>query len=153
MNRRSMLVAAALGLPVSSAVAQGTPTAKDNLATVRGFLADVLYGFDAEAARQYISPEYTSPSGNAAPGVDAYIQRLGGYVALMTHTFTEYHLEETAHIARGTVVVIRGHARGATTTGRVVDIDCVYWFDLADGRITQFVGGPDGQQMTEQIYG
>ena len=35
-----------------------TPTAKDNLATVRGFMVDVQAGFNAEAARQYVSPDY-----------------------------------------------------------------------------------------------
>lgn len=153
MNRRSLL-GAAVALPVSSVAAQGTPTAADNLATARGFLRDVQAGFNAEAARQYVSPDYDSGVPGYAPGVDAYIQRLGGYVQMMTHTFTEYAIDETAHIARGDVVVILAHSRGTSTTGRLVDVEAVWWFEFDDaGLISRFVGGPDSQKMNDQLYG
>src|SRR5690242_9885844 len=115
-----------MGLTATRAEA-ATPTAKDNLATARGFLADVMAGFNAEAARQYVSPDYVSGDTGAAPGVDAYIQRLAGYVALMTHTFTDFAITEDAHVARGNVVVIHSHVTGTTTTGRMVDIEAVWW--------------------------
>jgi hypothetical protein len=153
MNRRSLL-GAAVALPVSSVAAQGTPTAADNLATARGFLADVQAGFNAEAARQYISPDYDSGTPGNAPGIDAYIQRLGGYVEMMRHTFTEYAIVETAHVARGSVVAILARSQGAATTGRTVDVEAVWWFDFdAAGLITHFAGGPDSQKMNQAIYG
>lgn len=156
MNRRqigSVALLSVVGLGTNSASAQ-TPTDQEqtNIETVHRFI-EMIETQDISLVDAVISPDYVSSDPTAAPGIDAYKSRLQSSFDQQGATWTELATPEEDLIAQGDSVVRLGRYQGTTTGGKLVDLPDVRWFELSDGLIVTWYGGPDSGQITEAIYG
>ena len=155
MNRRSIMAGGLAALAARPAAAHDTSPEMEHIEIIRHWFDEIMPSRNAELARVFLSPDFeTDPADGTAPGVDAFIDRLRAYFAIIDRQFTEYVWEMGGVIADGGVVVWQGRERGTTTDGRLTDVENVTWFGVDfDGSIRMMAGGADRAALFEQMYG
>ncbi len=154
MNRRTVLLGAGVApLMFGTRAMAHAPSAEDaNIETVRRFI-EMVNTRNMAIVGDVIAPNYESSSPGNAPGIEAYKSRLQSSFDQQDYTWTEFATTEQAIMAQGDSVAFMGQFTGTTTTGKLVDLPDVRWFELADGLIKTWYGGPDSGRMTEAMYG
>ena len=153
MQRRALISGLAALSVVSlrsTGVQAQSPDEERNRAVVRRFFVELRNARNPGVAGELLSPDYTVPGDQtAAPGIEAFVARMGQYFDQLARDFTRFEWIEDALIAVGDVVVWRGRERGETTTGRRVNVANVSWFELdAAGLIVHIWGGYSQRALT-----
>jgi hypothetical protein len=157
MNRRSLMAgtsALVVGTHSASTVgAEGTPTAKDNRATVTRFVTEIVGAKNYAIAAEIISPDYQPRDPTSLPGLDALITRLQDFDRSNQSRWESYTMVLDDVMAdRDT-----GAARASLTivaSGRQGTAPVLFWFAFdQDGLIQTIWQLADEQALNEALYG
>ena len=155
MNRRSFALTGFAALAtVQTAEAQGTPTARQNRATIERYVNELLIAGDYSKAPNIIAADYQSSRETDAPGIDAYIERGnenrkrneqqfdGGY----TFAVEDMLADADSGSVRLSLTVGR--------SGKQVTVPAMYWFVFnAEGKIATLWGLSDNDAISRALYG
>lgn len=157
MNRRQtlgLLAAGCAALPnVARAETQDEVAA--NIEVVRRMHKEVFEAQSLEVIDQLVSPDYAAPADfQLAPGLDAYKARLQNKFQSEKQTWTGPITHEEIDIrGTGNVVARIGREKGTTKDGKLTNVLSTEWWELKDGLITTWYGGPDSGELSNQVYG